>query len=324
MRFGLLLPHFGEHANAALLARGARLAEHLGFTSIWARDHVVYRPHAFEDANPAFLETFTTLAWVAAQTDAIAVGTAAAIPTRHPVHLAQVVATLSHLLGPDRVVLGLGSGGSDEEFEAIGLGGVRRLDVVREQARVCRELWAGRTTTTRSEAFSGDDVSISPRPAGRVPLLYAGGTPAAVRVAAESFDGLIPGRITLPTLAERLEDLRRRFAARGSEPIVGVVPLTSIAEDDAAALNGVDVDRLLANANSQRFWTKPASGRFASARDLEGSLIAGTPDRVIDQVRRIASLGVAHVVFDLRFRFDDWEQQIELLGRHVLPALARG
>lgn len=321
MRFGLLLPHFGTHASGSRLVSGARRAERLGFASIWARDHIVYRPHAFEDTDPAFLETFITLAWVAGQTEGLAVGTAAAIPTRHPAHLAQIVATVSNLLGPNRVVLGIGLGGSEEEFEAIGLSGLSRAELVRQQARVCSELWAGETVSFENEAFMARDVSISPQPAGKVPLLYAGGTPAAVRRAAESFDGLLPGRITVLTLERRLADLRERFAARDAEPIVGVVPLTSIAEDDRAALDGVDVDSLLVNANRQRFWVKPPSGQFSSVRDLDGSLLAGSPETIVTGVRRLSSLGVEHAVFDLRLRFDDWEDQIELLGRHVLPAV---
>jgi len=317
--FGLLLPHFGSAVAPDRMADGVRLAEALGFTSVWVRDHLVYEPHGFEPGDRSFLEAFTTLAYVAGQTEQMAVGTGAAIPTRHPLHLAQTVATLSQLLGPGRVALGLGAGGSDREMAVVGLGGAGRAEVVRRQAELLRRLWAG-------EAVSSDDpdhrlhgVSLRPPPAGRVPLLYCGGTPAAVRLAADTFDGWLPGRITLPTLAARLTDLRARFSARGADPIVGMIPLTSVGSSAEESLAGIDLQALLDAANRQRFWVRPPSGRFETAGDLAGSLLAGSPEEVAGQVGAVTDLGLDLLVFDLRLRFRDWEDQLRLLGEEVLP-----
>ena len=45
MKFGLLLPHFGSHANKRMLLDGSVLAESYGFDSLWVRDHLVFEPH---------------------------------------------------------------------------------------------------------------------------------------------------------------------------------------------------------------------------------------------------------------------------------------
>src|SRR5699024_3729444 len=45
MKFGLLLPHFGEHADKDKLLKGSQRAEELGFDSVWVRDHLVFEPH---------------------------------------------------------------------------------------------------------------------------------------------------------------------------------------------------------------------------------------------------------------------------------------
>ena len=45
MKFGLLLPHFGEHASRTNVIDGAILAEQMGFDSVWVRDHLVFEPH---------------------------------------------------------------------------------------------------------------------------------------------------------------------------------------------------------------------------------------------------------------------------------------
>ena len=192
--FGLLLPHFGGAVEPRRMVEGVLLAEALGFTSIWARDHLVYEPHGFEPGDRSFLEAFTTLAYVAGQTRAMTVGTGAAIPTRHPVQLTQTVATLSRLLGPGRVTLGLGSGASSREMEVVGLGAADRPEAVRRQAELLRLLWAGETVSPEDPDHRLHGVSLRPPPAGAVPLLYCGGTPAAARLAAAAFDGWLPGR----------------------------------------------------------------------------------------------------------------------------------
>jgi hypothetical protein len=69
---------------------------------------------------------------------------------------------------------------------------------------------------------------------------------------------------------------------------------------------------LLAWANKAKFAVKPPSGTFETVEDLEGQLIAGNPDEAV---------GVEHLVFDFRFKFDKWYEQIELLGSEVLPKL---
>ena len=56
MKFGLLLPHFGEHADREKLLEGSKRAEELGFDSVWVRDHLVFEPHGeMEKPQPDLL-----------------------------------------------------------------------------------------------------------------------------------------------------------------------------------------------------------------------------------------------------------------------------
>ena len=71
-------------------------------------------------------------------------------------------------------------------------------------------------------------------------------------------------------------------------------------------------------------WVKPPSGRFKTAENLSGCLIAGSPEEVISEVREFEAVGVDHLVFDLRLRFDRWFESIVLLRAHVLPELHEG
>jgi alkanesulfonate monooxygenase SsuD/methylene tetrahydromethanopterin reductase-like flavin-dependent oxidoreductase (luciferase family) len=109
-----------------------------------------------------------------------------------------------------------------------------------------------------------------------------------------------------------------------SVPTVGVIPPTSIAKTHEEAFDGLNLDGLLAWANARgKWWVKPESGVFETAEDIEGSLIAGSPDDVAEQTSKFADIGVEHLVFDLRLRYDRWFDGIEMLGNQVLPQLRR-
>ena len=66
---------------------------------------------------------------------------------------------------------------------------------------------------------------------------------------------------------------------------------------------------------------KPPSGSFETVEDLEGQLIVGSPDEAVEQIKRFEEVGTEHLVFDFRFKFDRFFEQIELLGTEVLPKL---
>lgn len=323
MKFGLLLPHFGEFADREALLEGSRRAEELGFDSVWVRDHLLFEPHGeFESPNPDFYEPLTVLTAIGAVTQTITLGTATLIPYRHPLVTAFTLASITQMVGP-RVIAGWGAGTFDHEFDAVGLGGIFRPELVESNARISKLVWTQDEVTYADEHYSFENASIYPKPAGRIPFWYGGATPASARRAAEYCDGWIPGRITLKTIAKRVQSMADIVAENGRPmPTVGVVPPTTIAETEEEAWAGTSVEGLLKWANDRgKWWVKPPSGRFETAEDIEGSLIAGTPDQVVEQTRRFEEVGVDHLVFDMRLSFGRWFQSIDLLGKEVLPHL---
>src|SRR5436309_16069779 len=91
----------------------ARHAEALGFDFVSCSDHL-------HGTYPTF-ETWTMLAWIAASTSRIRIATnVLGLPYRPPAVVAKMAETFDRLSG-GRVILGLGGGGSDEEFRAFGL-----------------------------------------------------------------------------------------------------------------------------------------------------------------------------------------------------------
>lgn len=323
MKFGLLLPHFGPHASRAGVIDGSQLAESLGFDSVWVRDHLAFEPHGeMEDADITFYEALTTLTAIGAVTERIELGTGSLIPFRHPVHTALTVATMTKLVG-DRLILGFGAGTYDHEFELIGMGHADRVELVRSNAEILRRLLTEDEVSYQDEYYTIDRLSVDPKPGAPVPFWYCGATPKSARLAAEFADGWMPGRTTLATIAARAATMRELTAQNGRPmPTVGVIPPTSIAPTHDMALDGLNIDGLIAWANKRgKWWVKPPSGEFKTAADIEGSLIAGNPDEVVEQTRKFADAGVDHLVFDLRLTYQRWFASVELLGREVLPAL---
>jgi alkanesulfonate monooxygenase SsuD/methylene tetrahydromethanopterin reductase-like flavin-dependent oxidoreductase (luciferase family) len=132
----------------------------------------------------------------------------------------------------------------------------------------------------------------------------------------------MPGRISLATFKARIDYMRERSELKERPmPTVAVIPPTSVEATREEALRDVNVDGLLAWANNAKYWVKPPSGRFETWEDLEGTLIAGNPDDVVEECLKFAEAGCEHLVFDFRFKFDRFYEQIELLGREVLPRL---
>lgn len=319
MRYGLLLPHFGEEADQDLLIEGVRLAERLGFDSIWVRDHLVFHPHGMEGTDRTFIEPFVTLTYLAGVTERIGLGAATIIPFRHPILMAYTVASMSWMTRR-RFDLGIGAGNFQHEFDVIGQGHIKRPEMMREQVLIARKLWAGETVEWHSELYDFEDVDIKPQPLHPVPVWWGGATPASARLAVDFCEGWLPGRITFPTFEARVARIREMTAEQGKPMIMtGAVPVTSIDSSFEAATARMNVPGLINNANAQKFWIRPESGEFTRIEELDGSILAGSPQDIAAGVQRYRELGADLLIFDFRMRFPDWLEQIQRLAEEVFP-----
>jgi alkanesulfonate monooxygenase SsuD/methylene tetrahydromethanopterin reductase-like flavin-dependent oxidoreductase (luciferase family) len=97
LKFGLLLPHFGQYASVEKCLAGAKKAEAYGFDSVWVRDHLVFTPYDMEGTDNTHIEGLLVLSAVAPVTKTLTVGTAMTICHRYPIHLAQCFAALSRI-----------------------------------------------------------------------------------------------------------------------------------------------------------------------------------------------------------------------------------
>ena len=226
MLLGFRLPHFGPAASPEAIRSAAELAEAGGWHAVWASDRVAVpaeRPGelAFLDSYTQTYETLVTLAFVAASTNRIRLGTSAVVvPQRQLMLLARQVATVDALSG-GRMMFGVASGWAQAEFVAAGAGDrfPRRGKILDESIAALRALW-----TESAVAFSGRDVAfpaveLAPRPvqAGGIPIIVAGNSAAARRRAALMGDGWNPTALGAADMTSGMAEIRRARLEHGRD-----------------------------------------------------------------------------------------------------------
>ena len=230
MKFGLRYASLGRYANGPAAVELAQAAEAAGFDSIWTVEHVVV-PHAYQSRYPYSptgrmgpgLEDFPIpdpliwLAYVASATRTLKLGTAILIlPQRNPVVTAKAVATLDHLAGAGRVLLGIGVGWLAEEFATLGVPFEDRGARTDEYVAAMRTLWKDEKASFQGRFVKFKDVFCRPLPPERrIPIIVGGDTAAAARRAGRLGDGYFPARGARPEL---FDEMRRAAEAAGRDP----------------------------------------------------------------------------------------------------------
>jgi len=236
VKFGLYLPNFGPLASAEWILALAQRAEGLGFDSIWAADNIVYPPQYAERLGSEFYEAMTTLAYVAALTRRIRIGSAVLVlPYRNPLILAKALATLD-VFSRGRVIVGVGVGSIAEEYAALGVPFAGRGTAADEYLRIIRALWTEEHPKFSGRFFRFSGMLFAPRPVQQPspPIWVGGNSSRALRRAAELGDGWLPiwhaptGRgFTPEKLREKIAELAKlagRFGRRGRHEIAGIMP----------------------------------------------------------------------------------------------------
>jgi probable F420-dependent oxidoreductase len=212
MRFGFVLPNLiSPVANATALVTTARLAEDVGFDSIWATDHILM-PLEFPRYGKG-TEAITTLAYLTGVTRRVGLGLSVLVlPMRNPLIVAKELATLMHLSGRELLV-GVGVGWNRQEYDYLNVDFTRRGKLLDEYISILRELWtADEPRHKGTYHFSG--ASFSPQPPAPPPIWIGGESDAAIRRAATLGDGYHPNFRNLDQYAAAVRRLRELSGGR--------------------------------------------------------------------------------------------------------------
>jgi F420-dependent oxidoreductase-like protein len=293
LRFGLQLPTFdwpdGAHETRARLAAIGRAADEAGFESLWVMDHYRQIP-LFGPAWRDMLDAYTTLAFLAAHTDRVRLGTLVAGIAQRPVaQLGKIIATLDVVSG-GRANCGLGVGWFAAEATALGipfppLG--ERYALLEDALEFLPLFWGKGAPSYEGRVLRVPEAMCYPRPLQEhVPILVGGnGEQRTLRVAAQYADACnIIGEADV--VRRKLVVLRSHCEAVG-RPLstLEVTQLsTTLVAKDARELSLL-VDHL-----------RP---RQTNPEQYAARVNAGTVDDQIGRFRVLATLGVQTAIVSL-------------------------
>lgn len=309
MNLGIGLPSVGPVAERVFLLEAARAAERFGFHSIWCTDHVVLPPERKADnpyprstvdwaytAGIRWLDPVATMGVVAGATERILIGTSVLVlPYRNPVVLANEIATLDRL-SEGRILLGVGAGWIDEEFDAIGVPMKERGARTDEGIELMRRLWSTAEPVSfegRFHRFTDMAIATEPHRPGGPPIYVGGNSPAALSRVGRLADGWLGFEI----YSEELPEIRSAINA-------------------AAADAGRDPDAI--ELTVRRGLVPPFDiTNFLPTRKC----LTGKPREVADEILRYRDEGVSLVEFDLAMLPAEAIQAMEWITEEIAPLL---
>ncbi len=326
MKVGLFLPVIGGADAAGLrdfLMTAARTAEEARFHSLWVPEHVVlfdhiesrypYSPDGSWPVPPGLgmVEPFTALAFAAAVTSRIRLGTGVClVPQRPPIYTAKQVADCDVLSG-GRLDFGVGIGWLREEFEALDVEFEGRATRTREYLAAMKSLWMDDVSQHQGNLLKIPPLRMFPKPVQKPhpPLWFGAHHPAALRRAVELGDGFMgAGSVSTATFADEVKLLRGLLESAGRDPATfGIGKRVYIA---------VDRDRDRAGARLAEWF-----GAFYGRPELAAQVaVWGDVDTCRAGLARVVEGGARLLM--LNPVFDELEH-LEIFARDLAPALGR-
>lgn len=256
IRPGLFAVNMHPTARPHELADIARLAEDLGYESLWAGEHPILPdppgPYSPFDPELELVDPIVTLSFLAGVTSTLKLGTGIIIlPLRNPVILAKQLASVDVLAG-GRLIFGFGTGYIPTEFDAVGVPFRERGARTEEYLEAMRSLWHDDAPGYQGKHVSLDQVNAYPRPAQKDLHVVGGGhsIPALRRATTHAHGwygfGLPPLTVRrFMSELTRLSQVYERPDVLGPSEITVTPPRGGVDAEKVRQYRGEGVDRLL-------------------------------------------------------------------------------
>lgn len=314
--------------NSKQFVEEAIVAEKCGFDFAWIGDHTIWY-----DTTYKIPELFTLLAAIGEKTKKIKLSSCVADPhRRHPVILAQIIATLDELTD-GRAALGLGAGEGGLQLNPFGIKWDNPFATLKESIIAIRKLW--KATPSDPANFNGkifnlQNAFMQIKPfKERSPPIYVGALSPKTRIlTGEIADGWVPWISTPETFESNLKEILEgtKKAGRSLDELDLVASLyTAISDDQEKAFEAIDpyvreaiiLDRDLRNRlgiailedNLSLQQIKPTAGSADNLRKaaqviprkvIESSSAYGTVNKIIEKIETFIEKGATHVnIFNL-------------------------
>ena len=183
----------GPPALGALLGGAAARAEAAGLSSIWVMDHFFQIPN-FAPPETDMLEGYSVLAFLAAHTRRVRLGTlVTGVTYRHPGVLVKTVTSLDVLSG-GRAWLGLGAAWYEREHLGLGVAFPplrERFERLEETLEIALQMWSPNNGPYQGHHYQLQETLCVPQPLSkpRPPIMIGGsGEKKTLRMVAQYAD----------------------------------------------------------------------------------------------------------------------------------------
>ena len=257
LKFGLTSINIGSTSYPEALVNLAQAAEVAGFDSLWAGEHSVLADSSTRmPTTTRILNPIVALTYVAAHTRTIRLGTGVLLlPQHQPLILAKELASLDVLSG-GRLIVGIGVGWAEAEYEALGVPfhdrGARADEYLAAMRAIWRDIWSEEKPADYGRYVSFQEVEAYPHPIQdpTPPIVIGGRAPAVIRRTVEQANGWYGFALDLEETASVLAQLRKA-AARYHRPAslgeleISVNPHVQLDKETAQRFAELGVHRLI-------------------------------------------------------------------------------
>lgn len=251
IRLGLGLPQLRQYDLARDVTDVARTAEEIGYDSLWVYERILVPESPTQglygvpglpwpDWYRGMAHPLVTLTLAAAVTERVRLGSGILVAPLHgPFQLAKALASLDAASG-GRVIAGLGTGWSTDEFAAAAVRPfAERGQVLDEVIDVCRAVWGPDPVSFDGRISKISGAVVGPKPARPIPILVAAGAGQALGRVVDRGDGWLPVAMGARAYADAWRQLQELAAERGRTRPIERVPRVN-AEYAAKPYDGDD------------------------------------------------------------------------------------
>ena len=292
MKIGIVLPQVGQRATKENVIQMANLAEKEDIDSLWVFERLLWPlnpqtpyPGSHDGSLPVegqkVLDPLETLAFVAANTSKITLGTSVIDMLFHnPVILARRFATLD-VLSEGRIIAGLGIGWSRDEYQVSNVPFSNRGKRADEFIQALKRIWTDDVVEFKGQFYNIPASKIGPKPIQKphIPIYLGGFSPNTfARIVNYDIKGWLGG------VGGPLEQLE--------SPIKTIKNNAKNANKDPNNFKTI-------------LLTFPNLADSKSQTPIEESQrypLTGTIDQIGNDIKRIKDMGIDHIILSLNFQ----------------------
>ena len=259
------------------LARLARTCDENGYAYVGVCDHVALPESVVGGMGTHWADPIATLGWIAGFTENVGLLTHVfVLPYRHPKVAAKQFATLDHLSG-GRMLIGIGAGHVEAEFDHLGVDFHTRGRALDEGIPVL-------ASALENEFVDGFGARPRPVQTPRPPIWVAGSSPVAIKRAARLADGWLPQGPSNADMVTMFNDERARVGRGDLDVMIGhITPFLYV------GIPGFDVGEATLSGSAQSIAERILAGTADGVNQLQVRFKARSCDELCEQIALFAT-----------------------------------